>query len=118
MARDVSNSEDVLDSRDVIGRIEELQDIEERDESEEEELVALLALQFEAEDSPDWQYGETLIRDTYFRDYAQELAEDIGAISGNETWPLSYIDWDAATQALQQDYFEVDFDGVTYWIRN
>jgi hypothetical protein len=30
---------------------------------------------------------------------------------------MSCIDWDQAARELQVDYFDVDFDGVTYWIR-
>lgn len=82
-----------------------------------EELTALLKLQEEAEPyAADWTYGETLIRDSYFKQYAEELADDIGAIDRNATWPLSCIDWDEAARQLQQDYTSVDFDGVTYWI--
>jgi len=114
---------DVIDSRDVIARIEELEN--DRDdknvgllEREVAELEALTALADEASDyAPDWQYGATLIRDSYFEDYAQELAEDIGAIDSNATWPNNCIDWERATRELQMDYTEVDFDGVTYWIR-
>lgn len=43
--------------------------------------------------------------------------EDIGAIKGNETWPLSYIDWAKATDALKQDYNSAELDGVTFWGR-
>lgn len=157
MTREITNSEDVIDSRDVIKRIEELeeerQDLvdalqeaqEEYDASKEdgeygeaeeealedakdalkdwdegydaEELKTLKALAEEGEASPDWTYGETLIRDSYFETYAQELAEDIGAVPKDLSWPCCHIDWDAACDALQQDYLEVDFDGVTYWIR-
>lgn len=49
--------------------------------------------------------------------HAQELADDIGAIDRNATWPCNCIDWDEAAEQLQQDYTEVDFDGVTYWVR-
>ncbi len=135
--REVSNSEDILDSRDVIKRIEELQserddlefmDDEEKplaerqkefDESEEgEELKALLALQDEAEGyASDWRYGETLIRDSYFKEYAEQLAEDIGAINRDASWPNNCIDWERAADELQTDYTSVDFDGVTYWVR-
>lgn len=59
-----------------------------------------------------------LIRDSYFRDYAEELAEDIGAIPENRSWPMFNIDWDAAAKELQMDYSAVDFDGVTYWIHD
>jgi hypothetical protein len=123
MPNSIDNSMDVIDSRDVIARIEELEN--DRDdknvgllEIEVAELEALTALADEASDyAPDWQYGATLIRDSYFEDYAQELAEDIGAIDSNATWPNNCIDWERATRELQMDYTEVDFDGVPYWIR-
>jgi len=35
----------------------------------------------------------------------------------SQVWPFSYIDWEAAADALRQDYLMVDFDGVNYWIR-
>jgi hypothetical protein len=64
----------------------------------------------------DW-YPVTLIRESYFEDYAQELAEDIGAISRDAQWPLSYIDWPRAAEALKMDYTGAEFDGVTYYFR-
>ena len=139
--REISNSDDVIDSRDVIARIEELEgelaDLEDEvneAEGEEEvkdaegsletwkddygdELKALLALVDEASGSPDLRYGETLIRDTYFAAYARELAEDIGAMPDTNHWPLNCIDWEQAARELQQDYMSVDYGGVTFWIR-
>ncbi|KKL86611.1 hypothetical protein LCGC14_1942930, partial [marine sediment metagenome] len=64
----------------------------------------------------DW-YPVTLIRDSYFKEYAQELADDIGAIDSDLTWPNNCIDWDQATRELQMDYSTVEFDGITYWYR-
>ena len=107
---EITNGEDVIDSRDVIARIEYLQDTE--DEDEKFELAALEALQSEAEGySEDWKYGSTLIRDTYFEDYAQELADDVGAIDRDAKWPCNHIDWSAAADELKVDYTEVDFGG-------
>lgn len=167
MTNSIDNAQDIIDSRDVIARIEELEadresaaihtvcihcdlDIEgceadddwrdrgnnttcndgendheppadtrgTLDDDEAEELAALQALAEEAEGyAADWQYGEALIRDTYFTEYAMQMAEDIGAVDPNATWPANYIDWDAAADALKQDYTSVDFDGVEYWIR-
>jgi tetrahydromethanopterin S-methyltransferase subunit B len=154
MTRTISNSDDVIDSRDVIERIAELeserqdltdalttaqteyfdtlesrtddakqtlddaqQALDEWDEENGAELKALQALADEASGSPDWKYGETLIRDSYFEEYAQELAEDIGAIKTDASWPNNHIDWEAAADALKQDYMSVEFDGVEYWIR-
>ena len=143
--QDVHNGQDVIDSCDVIARIEELETelrdaYEAEDETQAEafpdwlkaaaendahtlqdtaqELQVLFTLQDEASGSPDWRHGETLIRDSYFESYAQELAEDIGAISRDAGWPNNHIDWEAAAEALQQNYTSVEFDGVTYWIRS
>lgn len=154
----ISNSDNVIDSRDVIARIEELQ--EERDgcqeaiteaqekiesikangaeglenaraeltkavealaeweKSEEaEELAALLALQEEAEGyAPDWKYGCTLVRDSYFTDYCEELVKDIGDLPKDIPGYL-VIDWEATAENLKADYTSVEFDGVEYWVR-
>ncbi len=87
-------------------------------EDDYEELGHLQALAEEGSGSPDWEYGETLINADYFVDYAQELAEDIGAVNRNLKWPLNHVDWDAAAEELKQDYSEISFDGTTYLIRD
>lgn len=141
-----SKYDDVIDSRDIIARIDTLREEREdfeapqtQEASEDEfpadtaaryeawaaahpedavELAALEALASEAEGyAADWQYGEMLIRDSYFKEYAQEFAEDIGAIPANAQWPCTCIDWDQAARELQMDYTAVEFDGVTYWVR-
>ncbi len=121
MAREISNSDDILDSRDVIERIEELRSMRDDDPEtfeDSEELYALETLAEEASDyAPEWEFGETLIREGYFETYAQELAEDIGAVDPNASWPLTHIDWAAAAGELLIDYTAVDFDGQTYYIR-
>lgn len=85
---------------------------------EADELKALKAFRDELEPYvPDWHHGETLIRDSYFRDYAEELADDIGAIDHNAKWPVNCIDWNKAARELQMDYTSAEFNGVTYWAR-
>ena len=64
----------------------------------------------------DWYPGD-LIRDDAFEDHARALADDIGAVDSEASWPSSHIDWPAAAAALQQDYSEVEYGGVTYWYR-
>lgn len=142
--REVSNSDDVIDSRDVIARLEELQGerddlaqavedatelgdsdatetakdaLADWDSDNGDELKALKALAAEGEGFSDWPHGCTLIRDSYFKDYAQEFADDIGAITKDASWPCTCIDWDQAADELRMDYSAIDFDGVTYWIR-
>lgn len=85
---------------------------------EAKELQALRALAQEASAyAEDWEYGETLVRDSYFKEYAMEFADDIGAVNWEASWPNTCIDWDQAARELQIDYSAVEFDGVTYWIR-
>jgi hypothetical protein len=117
--QEITNSEDVLDSRDIRARIDDLssQDADDLDEAERAELAALTAFQKEAEDyASDWQHGAALIRDSYFTDYAKELLEDIGDVPHDLPGYL-VIDWEQTAANIQQDYAAIDFDGVTYWVR-
>lgn len=126
MGEPITNSDNMIDSRQVIKRIDYLEAIiadakeagEEPDQADVDELAALKALADEASSyAADWEHGETLIRDSYFETYAQELAEDIGAIKADATWPNNCIDWEQAARELRMDYSAVEFDGVTYWTR-
>lgn len=127
----VDNTDPIIDSRDVIARIEEIESeiaLAEPDEIEEDaegywsdlasELDTLKAFAREGEDyCEDWVYGAPLIRESYFEEYAEQLADDIGAIDASASWPVNCIDWAQAARELQMDYTPVDFDGVTYWTR-
>lgn len=155
-----SNSDDVIDSRDIIRRIEDLESdrdtyeidcstckededgdrpsscdacagtgkVSDTDESraewkienpdDAEELRVLKELADQGEGYGDWNHGETLIRDSYFETYAQQFAEDIGALEGCDKWPATCIDWERAARELQQDYTSIEYDGETYWMRS
>lgn len=162
MTKGIHQFDDIIDSRDVIARIEELTEERERladaykdassaltemladdgnddfakhmaalavnqaqsawaafNESDEAtELKKLQALADEASGyAADWKYGEALIRDSYFKEYAQEFAKERNMIPRDLKWPCTCIDWDQAARELQQDYTSVDFAGVTYWVR-
>jgi len=141
--RNISNTQDIIDSRDIIAKLAEMEselenwlkelndeEQEKADEDEDyvqeewtpedwedfDELKALRDLNEQGESYPDWTYGETLISDSYFKTYAMELADDIGATKG-EGWPNTCIDWDQAARELQMDYSIITFDGEDYWIR-
>ena len=125
--RDIHNNQDIIDSRDVIERLAELES--DREDSNEdgtlkewyvengEEYESIKALVEDASRSPDWKYGEALIRRSYFQDYAQELAEDCGMMPKDLSWPCTCIDWEQAARELEADYFGVNFGGVGYLIR-
>lgn len=122
MTEEIEKSE-VIDSRDIIARIDDLEGREEElTEEEAEELEELRKLASEAESSPDWQYGETLIRDDYFVTYIEEFISDCygkpeGFNSGEWPWRHMTMDYEAAAQEALQDYFDVELFGTTYWIR-
>ena len=59
----------------------------------------------------------TMIPAIDFQEYAQKLAEDIGAIGKDNQWPLYCIDWEYAARELKMDYSEVEVDGTTYYFR-
>lgn len=152
-----TNSDDVIDSRDIIERMEELESerqdlvdtldnlwtdinaieddtsdirksliaaetdaetaLRDWDNDSADELKALQALAQEGEDcAADWIHGTTLIRESYFTDYCEELVSDIGDMPRNIP---SYIviDWEATAHNIRVDYTEIDFDGVTYLVR-
>ena len=116
-ADEISNTEDTLDSRNIEERIEYLQaDMTNLDEDENRELARLIDFRDNNHwDYETWKFGVVLIHESYFEDYAEEYAVDIGAISSDAPWPIWYIDWKAAAEALQMNYTGVDFDGETYY---
>lgn len=143
MQTEITNSEALIDSRDVIARIEALE--AERDALQEtaddkgeddatriealnaleafdkgedgRELTALQALAKQGEAyAPDWEYGETLIRSTYFVEYAEELIKDCDGLP-KELPAYIEIDWETTAENIKVDYTEIDFDGVPYLIR-
>lgn len=115
MDNSISKFNDVIDTRDIIERFEALSEDENRTDAELEMLATVVG---ELEQYCDnFRHGETLIRYDYFKTYARDLAEDIGAIDANATWPNTCIDWDQACRELKMDYQEIEFDGITYYYR-
>lgn len=148
-ARSIDCFDDMLDSRDIIARIEWLEEDREThadsiaaaseyaEESPEydalmttgradwdatspdaKELYALTAFAKECEGAgvPDWEYGATLIRDSYFTAYVQDMLEDCGELPSDLPWYIE-INWDATVRNVQYDYMPVEFGYVTYWVR-
>ena len=122
----IDNTEDIIDSRDIIDRIEELTSlVDETGEGEHiAEWKALTALAKQAEpESRDWLHGETLIRRSYFVDYITDLIHDCYEMPKemhSGAWPYRHmsIDYEEAAKEAEQDYASVDFDGVEYLIRS
>ena len=125
MTNPIDLTADIIDTRDIISRIEELDNLESEDITHDEvqELVTLKTILKELEGNGgdeqwrgDW-YPITLIRESHFKDYAQELAEDCGMIPADAQWPNNCIDWVQAARELRMDYTSTDIDGVEYFYR-
>lgn len=118
-AMTINSYEDVIDVRDVIDEYEGIrEDADEQDRANE--LATLLADLRGYGGDHQWEgawYPVTLIRDSYFITYAQELADEIGAINSEMRWPATCIDWDQAARELQIDYTSVEYNGTIYWYR-
>lgn len=133
----VDLSADVIDVRDIIARVLELRD--ERDEynekmgspdawagvpdGEPEELAMLEGILSELagyggdeEFDGDW-YPLILVRDSYFTEHTQNLAEECGMVDTNARGPMNCIDWEQAARELQMDYSSIEIHGSTYWYR-
>lgn len=89
---------------------------------DKDELDTLTEVIRQGEDSPDWSYGEGLIHESHFTEYAEQLANDVCEFpkefqSGQ--WPFNHmkIDWESAAEELQSDYFDISVGGETYFIR-
>lgn len=93
--------------------------LKEWDADNGEEFKALSDFVKEGENSAeDWNHGATLVRDSYFEEYARDLAEDLnGKAIRDAVWPFNCINWEDAAEELKQDYSCVTFDGVEYWVR-
>jgi hypothetical protein len=130
--KEITNSEDVIDLRDVTDRVEHLEqlrqsgpvDLGDDNDTDQDVLFAELASLESLLDElrgnggdHDWRgdwYPLLLVRDSYFEDFARQEAEDLDLIKSDARWPYTCIDWKRAARELQMDYTTVEFDGVTY----
>ena len=120
--KSITGNEDWLDSRDIQERLEWLESFDDEDLTDEEkeeynELYRFRDYMIEHYDKDSWFWGFLFIRDEYFTEYAEEFANEIGAIDDKQYWLTKHIDWDAVARDMQDDYWEVDFFGNTYWTR-
>lgn len=105
--------------RDILRDIEEDPELAEEYEYDIKEYVGLCE-ELNVDPSPtglENADANPLVAEDDFEEYAEQLAEDIGAISSDAGWPLSYIDWSAAADALRIDYTTVTYRGEDYLAR-
>ena len=122
-------NDDVVDTREVMDAIADLESQIESDEeqgdtdgdaaSRVKRFAYLIKVTDEIETcaGDGCRDGVMLIAKHHFRDYAEELAEDLGLIEDGARWPYTCIDWEAAARDLAMDYSEIEIDGTTYLYR-
>lgn len=121
----ITGTEPYLDSREIEERLTDLEGYlltlrEEGagpDEDAEAEFAELNTLREDADPTGEWPYGMQFIREDRFEEHAQDLADDLGLIQKDAAWPMSYIDWSAAADALRMDYSVFTLFGTTYFAR-
>ena len=119
-----TNSDMCIRYDDVVEAIEEFESAQAGDDPDEE--VALpysaqeyLALKKFADDAG--SFDEAILEgafEKYIRDLIDECYEMPKEMQSGQ-WPYRHItiDYAAAAEEARQDYYEVDFDGVTYLCR-
>lgn len=118
---------DVIDSRDVIARIEELEELTDISAEEltpassaehfanMEELEKLTAFRDKvAPYCDDWEYGESLIAADYFTEYTKELVSDCYEL---KLPSFVEVDWEATAEHCKVDYTTAELEGVTFYFR-
>ena len=154
---EITNSADILDSRDIQERYDDLtQTIEDafadagRDsfdflaawDKNEKKTTRIVEMLVEREmldesdfeewtlirhafidnlsDFYEWDDGMTFLRDSYMDEkWAEQEMEDLGFLSRDiPNLIRNNINFSGILEDLQQDYNELDFDGVTYWYQN
>tara|TARA_A100001011_G_scaffold388093_1_gene467064 strand:- start:1755 stop:2102 length:348 start_codon:yes stop_codon:yes gene_type:complete len=114
MTNKPTNTDDVIDSRDILDYIEENKD--DRD-FELENLVKKYCdecSEYE-EGLKNLEFGVTFIRDSYFEDYMWDYFLQFNQV--DEALEC-YIDIEAFARDQQYGYDYINFDGVDYWYHN
>jgi antirestriction protein len=117
---------DIIDVRDIIARVEELEgEMPDGDNARNWEdadeyatLTSILEdLQGQGGDEQwrgDW-YPVTLIAESYFIEYAQELVCEVENLGDLPHYVQ--IDWEATARNVAMDYSTVEVDGIEYLFR-
>lgn len=138
-----TGTQDVIDSRDILERIEELTNdflcgvesgelgLDDFDMTFSDWLSGGLDYDDAVEvfelirfrEEYDGQFGDyftdgvTFVHEDYFTEFAKDSIEDMGYVVPNEMPAWIVIDWEATAENFREYYTEVEFLGQTYWAR-
>lgn len=114
----ISNTDDVIDSRDLETYIDHMrEDIPSEEWPGEMQPVLEFAEEFK-DYCPDYDYGGFAIHDMHFTEYVRDMVIEGGYITDELPWWISsHIDWEGVADEVKMDYSAIEFDGETYWTR-
>ncbi len=112
----MTNFNTILDSRDIIDRIEELENEETIPVEDQDEYNTLKQIEEEFSVYGEWDYGATIIPEDQFVDYITDLIDDCYDLPTQDGWPYNRLemDYEAAADDAKVDYCEVHTNEGTY----
>ena len=113
MTKRPTNTDDVIDSRDILDYIWEHEDNEDFKEEVEalQKVVDEYCNEYD-EGLKDLEFGVFFIKDDYFEDYMWDYFLEFNQV--DEALEC-YIDIEAFARDQQYNYSSIDFDGEQYW---
>jgi hypothetical protein len=86
---------------------------------EEQDLYGFLCeLRQEAGHVSDWAYNVSIVRDSFFAEYAENEVEECGLLpSALPEIVARNINWQGVAEDMQEDYLQFEAGGVTWWVR-
>ena len=112
---DITNVDDVIDSRDILEYIEKYKDDEEFEkQGEAVQRIVEEQCDNETDGLEDLKDGVTFIRDSDFEEYMSDYCYEVNQV--DEALEC-YIDIEAFARDQQYDYDSVNFLGIDYWYR-
>jgi hypothetical protein len=124
--RSISNSDEssLVEHQDAENSVAEANEsLDEFNSSfDKDELDTLREVVREGENSPDWNHGETLIHESFFETYIEDLINDCYELPkemNSGQWPYRHLTLDisSAAEEAKQDYYEIEVEGNVYFIR-
>lgn len=112
----------LIDSRDVIARLDFLTVLDETGALDSDDRIEMFALERAIENIDRFSVegaaaGVTLIRDEFFVEYVQSLAKWCGDIpEANRRSPV-VVDWEATAESYRKDFASLELAGARYWFQ-
>lgn len=119
---EISSTDDLIDSRNVVTRFEELSyasDNDFIDDDEKLELKSLARLIMKGIDLEDWDHGAILVHSGYFTEYIKDYMQEAEAEALNVMANIfkANLDWEGIADDMRHDFTIIEWEGETFYTR-